>query len=173
MPEDAYIAIGSNIEPEHYLPRAVEALGRVGTVLAVSTPYQNAAVGSRPQPDFINAVARIRTTLAPVEIRDVLRAIEAELGRTRTDDRYAPRTIDLDLCLYGSQIIQAADLTLPHPDILTRPHVAVPLAELAPHMPHPVTGEPLSRIAERLRSQTRLTPRLDARPTAPAPDGTR
>lgn len=167
MPEDAYIAIGSNVEPERHIPRAVQALARLGTVVAISTPYQNAAVGSPSQPDFINAVARVRTSVSPAELRAVLRAIEAELGRVRTDDKYAPRTIDLDLCLYGAEIMETDDVTLPHPDILTRPHVAVPLAELAPDAVHPVTGEALSQIAARLRPQVRFTPRPDAGPALP------
>ena len=71
--------------------------------------------------------------------------------------KYAPRTIDLDLCLLGDLILDTPLLTLPDPDLLTQPHLAIPLAELAPDFPHPITGEPLCEIADRLRPGAQLT----------------
>jgi 2-amino-4-hydroxy-6-hydroxymethyldihydropteridine diphosphokinase len=168
LPEDAYIAMGSNIEPERNLPLALDRLRAVGTVVAVSSTYQNPALGTEPQPDFLNAVACLRTALSPPEVRNLLRRIERDLGRTRTLDKYAPRTIDLDLSLYGSLTATDGEMTLPHPDVLSRAHVAVPLAEIAPGLRHPVTGEPLPEIAQRLRPQTRLLPRPDVK-LCPAP----
>jgi 2-amino-4-hydroxy-6-hydroxymethyldihydropteridine diphosphokinase len=161
LPELAFISIGSNIEPEKHLPLAVTLLARIGEPVAVSTVYENPAVGPTPQPDFLNAAALIRTELPAAEIRRRLREIEAELGRQRTQDRYAPRTIDLDLSLLGGQVLDTPDLTLPDPEILTHPHLAIPLAELAPDHLHPVTQGRLQAIAERLRPNAKLTPRPD------------
>lgn len=161
MTEQAFISIGSNISPESYLPRAVRGLASLGRVAAVSTVYQSRSLGSRPQPDFLNAVARLETDWAPLALRQRLRDIETDLDRLRSEDAYAPRTIDLDLTLYGSALLDTPELTLPSPEIMTRSFVAVPLADLAPDFPHPITGESLSRIAERLASRFRLTPRDD------------
>jgi len=159
--ERAFISLGSNIEPEKYLPLAGKELVRIGTVLAFSSVYQSPAIGRPGHPDFLNAAALIETALSPVEIQSRLREIEETLGRERTADRYAPRTIDLDLCLLGSTVLRTWELELPDPDIVDRACLAVPLAELDPGFPHPVTGETLESIARRLRTETTLTPRPD------------
>lgn len=161
MPELAFISIGSNIQPEKHLPLAVARLPRIGELVAFSTVYQTPAVGPTPQADFLNAAALLRTELPPDQIRRRLRQIEAELGRQRTEDKYAPRTIDLDLALLGDQVMETTELTLPDPEILTHPHLAIPLAELAPNHIHPVTHERLQDIAERLRPNAELKPRPD------------
>jgi 2-amino-4-hydroxy-6-hydroxymethyldihydropteridine diphosphokinase len=158
LSELAFIAIGSNIEPEKYLPLAVLRLNRLGKICAISTAYQNPAIGDRQQPDYLNAAALIETELAAVELRARLRKIEAELGRVRTTDKYADRTIDLDLCLLGSQILKAPKLILPDPQLLERAHLAIPMAEVAPHFRHPITGETLDEIAKRLRPGATLIP---------------
>jgi 7,8-dihydro-6-hydroxymethylpterin-pyrophosphokinase len=84
-------------------------------------------------------------------MRSALRRLEREMGRVRTSDKYAPRTIDLDLCLLGAQIIEEPGFTLPHPHLTDQAHVAVPIAELLPAFRHPVTGETLGAIAARVR----------------------
>jgi 2-amino-4-hydroxy-6-hydroxymethyldihydropteridine diphosphokinase len=161
LPELAFIALGSNLSPETNLPLAAGRLAELGRVRAVSMVYQNPAIGPSPAPDFLNAAVLVETNLTAEDIRERLREIESDLGRVRTSDRYAPRTIDLDLCLLGAQVIETLELALPDPDLLTRPHLAIPLAELAPDFPHPVTGEPLGAIAERLRPGADLRPRPD------------
>jgi 2-amino-4-hydroxy-6-hydroxymethyldihydropteridine diphosphokinase len=123
--------------------------------------YQNPAIGPQPRPDFLNAAVLVESELSPLEIRGHLRDIEAELGRVRSDDKYAPRTIDLDLCLLGSTILNTPELVLPDPDLLSRAFLAVTMAELAPGFPHPITKEPLADIASRLRPGANLTPRPD------------
>jgi 2-amino-4-hydroxy-6-hydroxymethyldihydropteridine diphosphokinase len=163
LPELAFIALGSNIKPEKYLPLAVEKLEIVGRLVAVSEVYQNPALGSTPQPDFLNAAVLVESELPPLEIRTLLRDIEAELGRLRTEDKYAPRTIDLDLSLLGYTILNTPELTLPDPDLLSRTHLAVTLAELSPDFIHPLTQEPLCEIADRLRSEAELVTRPDVR----------
>ena len=174
MPELAFIALGSNVEPEVNLPRAARRLAEIGALRAVSMVYQNPAIGPSPAPDFLNAAALVETDLAAEEIRERLREIESDLGRVRTSDNYAPRVIDLDLCLLGSQVMETPELRLPDPDVLARAHLAVTLAELAPDFPHPVAGEPLGAIADRLRPAGNLQPRPDvARRMRPADPDTR
>ncbi|MGB9625212.1 MAG: 2-amino-4-hydroxy-6-hydroxymethyldihydropteridine diphosphokinase [Phycisphaerae bacterium] len=171
MAEKALVAAGSNIDPIRYLPAAVARLAELGRIAAVSRVYQNPAVGPGQQPDYLNAAVLLETDLTPHDIRRRLRAIEASLGRVRGEDRYAARTIDLDLCLYGAVVVETPELTLPCPDVLQRGYLAVTLAEVAPDFPHPLTGEPLRAIAERLRPAAPLTPRPDV--VLPAPDALR
>jgi len=161
LTEPAFIALGSNLEPETHLPLAVRRLTQLGPIRAISMVYQNPAIGPAPAPDFLNAAVLVDTGFSAPEIRGRLRAIEADHGRVRAADKYAPRVIDLDLCLLGSQVRESPELVLPDPDILARPHLAVTLAEIGPDFPHPVTGERLSDIAARLRPGARLRPRPD------------
>jgi 2-amino-4-hydroxy-6-hydroxymethyldihydropteridine diphosphokinase len=161
LPEQAFIAMGSNIEPGTYLPLGLAKLEIIGRRLAASRVYQNPALGPDPRPDFLNAAVLVESELPPLEIRSLLRDIEADLGRVRSEDRYAPRTIDLDLCMLGDTIMNTAELTLPDPDLLTRAYLAVTMAELAPDFHHPLTQEKLAAIARRLRPEADLTPRPD------------
>ncbi len=161
MPEPAFVSLGSNIEPERNLLLAVARLAEIGRLQAVSAVYQTPAIGPRPAPDFLNAAVLIGTNLPPEEIRLRLRRIESDLGRVRSNDRYAPRTIDLDLCLLGNRVVETPELRVPDPDILTRPYLAVTLAELAPDFVHPETDETLAAIAERLRTGANLIARPD------------
>lgn len=123
--------------------------------MAVSSAYRNPAVGPKPQPEFLNAVAQLECEGNDVQLRLQLRQIETELGRVRTEDKYAPRTIDLDLIwLAGASDQQQL---FAEPDITERAHLAVPLAELAPDLRHPASGERLGTIAKRLGPQVRMT----------------
>jgi len=144
----AYVAAGSNIEPRRNLPAALEALRGREEVSGVSTAYRSRAVGPDGQvqpdaPDFLNAVFEVRAARGPVELKhEVLRPIEAGLGRTRGPDKFAPRTIDLDLVLYGEATMDTAGLRLPAPDLLS-PFILVPLLELAPALVLPNSRQPL------------------------------
>jgi 2-amino-4-hydroxy-6-hydroxymethyldihydropteridine diphosphokinase len=133
----------------------------LGCLIAVSKVYQNPAVGPTKGPDFLNAAALIETKLGPNDIRRQLRDIEATLGRIRTEDKFAPRTIDLDLCFLGDQRVETPKLRLPDPDVLTHAHLALPLAQLRPKYVHPATGETLEEIAERLIQDSELDYRPD------------
>jgi len=146
----AYVVFGSNIDPEHNLPRALALLSERTRVTATSGVYRTRPVGRQDVPPFLNAAVALRTRLSPAELKfGLLRPIEAELGRVRSADRNAPRTIDLDLVLYGDRIVEepAAGLMLPDPDIASRAHVVLPLAELAPGLRHPVLGKTLRELA--------------------------
>ena len=143
----AYVAVGSNIEPEKNIPAALNALRAVVPVGAISTFYRTRPLERPEQPDFFNGVWRISTNRAPFELKDrVLRPIEADLGRSRVADPYAARTIDLDLILYGDEVCAEADLVIPDPDIRLRPFVAVPLLEIAPALVLPDDGRDLSSL---------------------------
>jgi 2-amino-4-hydroxy-6-hydroxymethyldihydropteridine diphosphokinase len=161
LTELAFIALGSNIDPETNLPLAAARLSDLGNPIAVSKVYQNPAIAAEPQPDYLNAAVLIETPLDPLTIRDKLREIEAGMGRIRTEDKFARRTIDLDLCILGDRVLDHAQLSLPDPDLLERAYLAVTLAELRPDYPHPLTGETLKEIANKLQKDVNLHPRPD------------
>lgn len=148
---DIFISVGSNINPEASVLRALELLAGHVEVCAMSTFYRSPALERPDQPDYINGVVAIRTALTPHELkRDVLRKIEDELGRVRGEDKWAARTLDLDILLFGCTIIDEPDFSIPDPDIGTRPFLAFPLLELAPALRMPGTGEPLTAITAKL-----------------------
>lgn len=133
----------------------------MGTVLAASGAVQSAAAGPAGQPDFVNAAAAVETALSPESLRAGLRRIEADMGRVRTSNRYAARPIDLDVVLYEDLAGSFGELELPDPDLLERAYLAMTVAELDRTARHPVTGERLSEIAERLAGSALLTSRPD------------
>jgi len=148
------VALGSNIEPRTNLPWALQELQKQLSVTAVSHLYETVPVGADGVPTFLNAAVRAETRRPPAEIKwRVLRPLEAELGRVRTDDRNAPRTLDLDLVLYGRLELRdpAQGLMLPDPELLTRAHLALPAADVAGELIHPETGRTLAEIAQRFR----------------------
>ncbi len=131
----AYIGIGSNIEPAKNVRRAVHLLARETRLIGLSMVFCTSALGRPEQSPYFNCVAAIDTEIPPLEVkRGRLRAIEDSLGRVRTADKYAPRTIDLDLIVYGNLVIDADGLKIPDPESLERPFLAVPLYELAPDL---------------------------------------
>ena len=148
--ELAFIALGSNIRPEYHLPEATRHLRSLGHMEAVSVAYQSKPIEGREQPDFLNAAVLISVNEEPEALRRKLREIETSLGRVRTEDKYASRTIDLDLVLLGDRV--DPKFPLPDPDVLTRAHLAIPLAELDAEFCHPTTHEALETIANRLSS---------------------
>ena len=139
----ACVALGANIgEPLRQIEAGFSALAALpGTrLLARSSLYRSAPVGYADQPDFINAVAIIETTLAPHALLDALLAIERVNGRVREFPN-APRTLDLDIVLYGDMVLQEPGLTIPHARMLERAFVMVPLAEIAPDIMVPGHGK--------------------------------
>ena len=147
------IALGSNIDRERNLPKALTMLSQHPQIeiLAVSPTYETLAVGgSVDQPPFFNAAALIETELGPAKLKEALLTIERELGRVRSADKYAPRTIDLDIALYDRDIIDLNGRHIPDPDVARFPHVALPLADVAPDWIHPELGKTLTKIADSL-----------------------
>jgi dihydroneopterin aldolase/2-amino-4-hydroxy-6-hydroxymethyldihydropteridine diphosphokinase len=150
-PNRVLVSLGSNIEPEVNLPEAVRRLATRCHLLAVSPVYETRPVGTRNQANFLNAAVLIETDLTPVEFKSkVLQVIEDDLGRVRTGDKNAPRTIDLDISLFNDQVLETAGRRIPDPEILKFSHIARPLAELAPQLRHPETGQSMAEIAESL-----------------------
>ena len=146
-----FVSMGSNVEPEHYLPEAVRRLAEHCELQAVSRAYETAPVGTAGGPNFVNGAVLVATGLDATELKErVLLDIEAALGRVRTSDRNAPRTVDLDISLFNDDILQVGGRRVPEPDILRYAHVARPLADLAPHYRHPETGQTLLEIANSL-----------------------
>ena len=120
-------------------------------VRAVSDCYESPSVGGPDDaPDFFNAAALVTTDLSPEELRSELHTIEDQLGRVRSDDRNAPRTIDLDIVLYADVVKEYDGWSLPDPDLENQLHVAVPVADVAPRWVHPSTGKTASVIADEL-----------------------
>lgn len=149
------------MDPERNLPLALEKLSQLGGPISVSLVYQNPATDRPQQDDFLNAAAHTMTTNSAPEIRRILRQIEESLGRIRRADKYASRTMDLDLCLLGGQVLESAEFILPDPNLIKYAHIAVPIAELDPDFLHPVTGKKLQEIADRLRARASLNLRDD------------
>ncbi|NIO41738.1 MAG: 2-amino-4-hydroxy-6-hydroxymethyldihydropteridine diphosphokinase [Burkholderiales bacterium] len=144
----AYLSLGSNIEPERNLPAAVSQLAQFGRVRAVSSVWETLPVGLSDQPNFLNAAVLIETHLSARALREeAIAAIEAALGRVRTENKNAPRTIDIDIMLFNHDIIQLERRRIPDPEVLERPFVAIPLADIAPDYVHPETGQTLKDIA--------------------------
>jgi 2-amino-4-hydroxy-6-hydroxymethyldihydropteridine diphosphokinase len=137
-----FIGIGSNIDPETNVLEAVKRLGEAARITGVSTFYRTEPEGRPSQPPFYNGVVEIETDLPPDELKQsVLKRIEDELGRVRTEDRYAPRTIDLDVLIYD-------DLPTSDPRIRERAFLTVPLCELAPDLVLPGLDGRICNIAE-------------------------
>jgi 2-amino-4-hydroxy-6-hydroxymethyldihydropteridine diphosphokinase len=133
---DAYVGLGSNLDhPVEQVRRAFEALDRLAlTRLVARSPlYRSDPVGPPGQSDYINAVAHLRTGLGPLELLDALQLIESRQGRVR-GERWGPRTLDLDLLLFGDEVIDTPRLTVPHPRLVERAFVLLPLKDVAAEM---------------------------------------
>ena len=139
----AYIGLGSNLDdPAAQVAAAIDALANLpeSSLRAVSSFYRNPPMGPQDQPDYVNAVVALDTRLAPRVLLDAMQAIERAQGRDRSGQRWGPRTIDLDLLIYGDSVVDEDHLTVPHSGLCERAFVLVPLAEIAPHVAIP--GQP-------------------------------
>lgn len=179
-PERVFVGVGSNLQPADNLRQALHLLGRYAKIVALSNVYLTAPEGRAEQPPYFNCVWEIETQAQPLEFKlQVLRRIEADLGRVRTADRYAARPIDLDLILYGDRVSETPELRLPDPDIGERAYLAAGLAELAPDLNLPRCNLRLADLAAKLQGaqltvmqeytqslKRELTNECQARPTA-------
>ncbi len=150
-----YIGIGSNLgDRKGTIRSALEQLTKEPGVQSVeaSSLYETEPVGGPPgQNRYLNAVARLETTLPPGGLLAVLQRIELQLGRVRRE-RWGPRTIDLDLLLYDDLVIDTPDLVIPHPCMHERRFVLEPLAAIAPHMVHPVLQRTIAALLDAVRT---------------------
>lgn len=148
----AYIGLGGNLgDPAATLASAVQALGWIAgcQVVACSPLYRSAPLGRADQPDYLNAVVALDTALPALTLLGRLQRIEADHGRVREARQWGPRTLDLDLLLYGDQFVRTPTLTVPHPGLTERAFVLYPLRDIAPHLVLP-GGERLADVLRRV-----------------------
>jgi len=148
-----YLMLGSNMGNSlQFLADARNYIGKdVGAILASSSIYQTAAWGKTDQPDFMNQVVEVSCNLAPGEVLHTILAIEKKLGRERTE-KWAARTIDIDILFYDLMIINHDNLIIPHPFLQERAFALAPLAELAPNLEHPILKKTITTLLANLAS---------------------
>jgi 2-amino-4-hydroxy-6-hydroxymethyldihydropteridine diphosphokinase len=148
----AFIAVGSNLnDPVAQTNIAINALKKLPETqfLQASSLYSSTPMGPQNQPDYINAVVSIKTKLPPIELLNATQAIELEHGRVRKEERWGPRTLDLDILLYGEEVIDSERLIVPHYGMKNREFVLYPLAEIAPDLKLP-DGTELSSLLKKV-----------------------
>lgn len=141
-----YLGLGTNLgnRPAN-LENARKALQQAMTVLRASSIYETEPWGFQDQPAFLNQVLKVSTSFEPLKLLDFLKNVEAEMGRL-ANFRYGPRLIDLDILLYGRQVIKTQGLQIPHPHLHERAFVLEPLAEIAPNLVHPLMHKRISTL---------------------------
>lgn len=142
-----YVAAGSNVEPERYLSLALRALAAAYGPLTLSPAYRNRAVGFEGE-DFINLVVGFNTEESPAEVRRQLQKIEVACDRPPGAAKWAPRTMDLDILLFGDLVSDEPGLVIPRPDLLKRPYMLKPMADIAPEVRHPTLGKTMRELWE-------------------------
>jgi len=151
---EVFVAAGSNVEPLVHLRRALDLLAARFAPLRVSRAYVNPAVGFEGA-DFVNLVVAFGTALGVHEVIAGLQQAEAACGRAREAPKWAARSMDLDILLYGDLICDEPGLVLPRPDLVRRPYMLGPMAELAPQLRHPVLGRSMESLWQELAARDR------------------
>jgi 2-amino-4-hydroxy-6-hydroxymethyldihydropteridine diphosphokinase len=140
-----YVAAGSNVEPERYLALALRALAATYGPMTLSPAYKNKAVGFEGE-DFINLVVGFSTEDSVAEVRQQLQKIEAACDRPPGAPKWAPRTMDLDILLFGNLVSDEPGLVIPRPDLLKRPYMLKPMADIAPDVRHPMLDKTMREL---------------------------
>lgn len=149
---EVYLGLGSNMgDRQQNLDKALELLSNRLRVNKVSTIYDTEPIGNPDQPRFLNMVCQAHTTLAPEGLLALVKGFESKMGRTGKSN--APRPIDIDILLYGDRVIETPGLIIPHPRMLERAFVLVPLAEIAPKLVHPIARKTIKNLAKNLREK--------------------
>lgn len=150
MQKTVYLSLGSNVgERAANLTTAIGRLRTLGTVVAVSSFYETEPVEFEAQPWFLNCAVRLETEKMPKQLLAGILHLEQQMGRQRAQKK-GPRTIDIDILLYGNSIVDAKGLTIPHPAMHERRFVLEPLAEIAPEVRHPVLKETIRELKDAL-----------------------
>jgi len=159
----AYLSIGSNLgNREDNIGDAIAALAKRGIrVVKESSLYETEPVGFRDQGWFLNCAVEVETTLGPAELLEAIWGIEQSMGRHRTVPM-GPRVIDIDIVLYDDQIVENENLSIPHPRMLARNFVLVPLDEIAPHVLHPIAQKTIHELLADSRDSSEVRPWLKA-----------
>jgi 2-amino-4-hydroxy-6-hydroxymethyldihydropteridine diphosphokinase len=144
---DVYLAAGSNVQPKKYLARALRELAAAYGPLTLSPAYRNQAVGFSGD-DFINLVVGFRTEGEVATVRQQLQKIEADCDRPPDAPKWAPRTMDLDILLFGDLVSDEPGLKIPRPDLIKRPYMLRPIADIAPDVRHPISGKTMRELWE-------------------------
>jgi len=142
---DVYVAVGSNIDPQANIRTALSALKRRLGSFDASRAYRNVSQGFEG-PEFINMVIGFETELTLTEVLSILQAVEGLCGRPRKAPKFAPRTLDLDLLLYGDLVCSTPAVTLPRPDLVKRSYMLGPLAEIAHNRAHPTLKQTIGDL---------------------------
>jgi 2-amino-4-hydroxy-6-hydroxymethyldihydropteridine diphosphokinase len=152
VPVIAYLGIGSNLgDPVHQCREALREISSLKNVqvLRRSSLYRTEPVGNVSQDWFVNGVLEVRTTFTAQQLIKALQWVEQTLGRVRTE-KWGPRKIDIDILLYGQEIVGTGDLVIPHPEMHKRRFVLVPMNEIAPYVIHPLYGVSMKGLLDRL-----------------------
>jgi 2-amino-4-hydroxy-6-hydroxymethyldihydropteridine diphosphokinase len=144
---DVFVAAGSNIEPAKHLARALDALAETFAPLTVSPAYRNKAVGFAGD-DFVNLAVRFATDLPVAKVKQRLEEIEEQCGRPRAAPKWAARSMDLDILMYGDAISDDPALPLPRPDLVRRAYMLRPLTDIAPALMHPTLHKTMRELLD-------------------------
>jgi len=159
VPATAYLLLGSNLgDREHQMDKARTLIAKdIGAITQTSPVYETEPWGYNDQPTFLNQAMEVSTALSPQELAKRLREIEGVIGRSERAHRYGARQIDIDLLLYGSEIIHEEGLVVPHPRLHLRRFVLVPLSTIAPDTMHPVFNKPITQLLDACEDRLGVT----------------
>jgi 2-amino-4-hydroxy-6-hydroxymethyldihydropteridine diphosphokinase len=153
-----YLGVGSNLgNRQGNIKKAARLLGENGNIQVVrrSSFYETEPVGYKKQPDFLNCIFEIKTSLTPLVLLKVLKNIEKKLKRVK-NIKWGPRLIDLDILLYGNKVIEKTNLTIPHPEMHKRRFILAPLAEIAPEIIHPLKKKTILELYKNLSDKHKV-----------------